>query len=86
MCKKGPKVGDAKVLKKLYCLRQSSHFGRDTIHRLGFQKLFRDASDKRFQEAIDMAKYIVKRGGNLHNALKVNVSAGVWRGGVAMHM
>lgn len=53
----------------------SSHFGRDTNHRLGFQKLFRGASDERFQQAVDMIKYVVKRGGTVKDALDVQMPA-----------
>jgi len=53
----------------------SSHFGRDTNHRLGFQKLFRSASDARFEQAKEMIKYVVKRGGHMRGALNVEVPA-----------
>ncbi|XP_037093505.1 uncharacterized protein LOC119113256 [Pollicipes pollicipes] len=51
----------------------SSHFGRDTNHRLGFQKLFKSASDERFEQAVSMIKYVVKRGGTMHQALNVKL-------------
>lgn len=53
----------------------SSHFGRDTNHRLGFQKLFRSESDARFDQAVDMIKYVVKRGGNVKGAINVQMPA-----------
>ncbi|XP_043200890.1 ferritin-1, chloroplastic-like [Amphibalanus amphitrite] len=53
----------------------SSHFGSDLNHRLGFKKLFREASDQRFDQAIDMIKYVIKRGGNVKEHLNVKVTA-----------
>ena len=45
------------------------------MQRMGFKKLFRSASDERFQEAVDMIKYMTKRGGSAKNALNIQVSA-----------
>ncbi|XP_037091041.1 uncharacterized protein LOC119111332 [Pollicipes pollicipes] len=44
-----------------------------TNHRLGFQKLFKSASDERFEQAVSMIKYVVKRGGTMHQALNVKL-------------
>ena len=41
---------------------------------MGFKKLFRDASDQRFDEAVEMIKYVLKRGGNVKQALSIEVS------------
>ena len=57
-----------------FFVAQSSHFGSDQNNRLGFKKLFREASDERFDEAVEMIKYVVKRGGNVKQALSIEVS------------
>lgn len=67
-------INKALVLAMKY-MTISSNFGRDTNHRMGFKKLFRDSSDERFQQAVDMIKYVVKRGGNVKGALNVQMPA-----------
>ncbi|XP_011643571.1 ferritin heavy polypeptide-like 17 [Pogonomyrmex barbatus] len=43
----------------------STHFGNYEANREGFKKLYRKLSDKSWEEAIDLIKYIAERGGKM---------------------
>jgi len=45
----------------------SAHFGTYQMNRGGFQRYFRDLSDKTWNEAIELVEYANKRGGHHHN-------------------
>lgn len=46
-------------------LLMSTHFGNYEKNRVGFEKLFKGLSDKSWENAIDVIKYITKRGGTV---------------------
>jgi len=46
-------------------LLMSTHFGNYEANREGFKGLYRKLSDKSWQEAIDLIKYITQRGGKM---------------------
>lgn len=45
------------------CSTKATHFGNYEKSREGFEKLFRKLSDSTWNDAIDLIKYITKRGG-----------------------
>lgn len=47
-------------------LLMSTHFGNYEAHREGFKDLYRKYSDKAWEDAIDVMKYITKRGGKMN--------------------
>lgn len=47
-------------------LLMSIHFGNYVNNREGFEKLFRQLSDATWNDAIDLIKYITKRGGQMN--------------------
>ncbi|XP_076621896.1 ferritin 2 light chain [Colletes latitarsis] len=47
-------------------LLMSSYFGNFEAQREGFRKLYRKHSDKTWEDAIDLMKYITKRGGRMN--------------------
>lgn len=47
-------------------LLMSSHFGSYETNREGFKKLYRKLSDKTWEHAINMIKYIAQRGGTMN--------------------
>lgn len=49
----------------IYLLFQSSQFNTDQTNRLGSHKLYRDLSSKMWNNAKDLLKYILKRGGRV---------------------
>lgn len=44
----------------------STHFANYEKNRPGFEKLFRDLSDNKWHEAIELIQYISKRGGEMN--------------------
>lgn len=44
----------------------SSYFGNFEAQREGFKELYRKLSDKTWSDAIDMIKYITRRGGKMN--------------------
>ncbi|XP_017794614.1 PREDICTED: uncharacterized protein LOC108576181 [Habropoda laboriosa] len=46
-------------------LLMSSYFGNYEYQREGFQKLYRKYSDEMWEDAIDVIKYLAKRGGTM---------------------
>lgn len=44
-------------------LLMSTHYGNYQKNRAGFEKLFRDLSDSKWEDTIDLIKHITKRGG-----------------------
>lgn len=46
-------------------LLMSTHFGNYEVHRDGFKGLYRKLSDQSWADAIDLIKYIAKRGGTM---------------------
>ena len=44
----------------------STHFGNYESNRHGFQGLYKKLSDKAWEKAIDIIKYIAKRGGRMN--------------------
>lgn len=44
----------------------STHFANYERNRPGFEKLFRHLSDEKWEDAIDIIKYITKRGGSMN--------------------
>lgn len=53
-----------------YILFQSSHFGNYEKNRGGFEKLYRKMSDQTWEQAIDLVKYMGKRGGHMNFRLR----------------
>jgi len=53
------------IIRSFEYLLMSTHFANYEKNRLGFEKLYRDLSDKKWDEAIDIIKYITKRGGRM---------------------
>lgn len=47
-------------------LLMSTHFGNYEANREGFKELYRKYSDKLWEDAIDVIKYITKRGGKMN--------------------
>ncbi|XP_058807317.1 ferritin light chain, oocyte isoform [Phymastichus coffea] len=47
-------------------LLMSTHFGNYEANRIGFKDLYRKMSDKAWEKAIDIIKYITKRGGRMN--------------------
>nr|CAI5818989.1 unnamed protein product [Callosobruchus analis] len=47
-------------------LLMATHFGNYEKNREGFEKLFRGLSDNKWHEAIELIKYITKRGGEMN--------------------
>lgn len=46
----------------------STHFGNYKDQRLGFEKFFRSLSDRTWNDAIDLIKYLTKRGRKMNFA------------------
>ena len=46
-------------------LLMSAHFGNYEANRDGFKSLYRKLSDQAWEKAIDVIKYIAKRGGRM---------------------
>lgn len=46
----------------------ATHYGNYEKSREGFEKVFKDLSDSKWEEAIDLIKYITKRGGRMNFA------------------
>ncbi len=44
---------------------QANKFDKDSVHKMGFNKLFKDYSDKMWENGKDLLKYIIKRGGRV---------------------
>ncbi|KAF2879212.1 hypothetical protein ILUMI_26967 [Ignelater luminosus] len=49
-------------------LLMATHYGNYEKSREGFEKIFKDLSDSKWEEAIDLIKYITKRGGKMNFA------------------
>lgn len=47
-------------------LLMSTHFGNYEANREGFKGLYRKLSDKSWEDAIDLMKYIARRGGRMN--------------------
>lgn len=47
-------------------LMMSTHFSNYEMNRPGFEKLFRGLSDDKWEEGIELIKYITKRGGSMN--------------------
>lgn len=47
-------------------LLMSAHFGNYEANRSGFKSLYRKLSDESWKDAIDLIKYITKRGGRMN--------------------
>lgn len=47
-------------------LLMSTHFGNYEAQREGFKELYRKFSDKLWEDAIDLIKYIAQRGGRMN--------------------
>lgn len=56
----------ASIDKSYEFLLMSSHFGSFETNREGFKKLYRKLSDKTWENAIDVIKYIAQRGGSMN--------------------
>jgi len=54
----------------LFVCFQSSHFGNYEKNRGGFEKLYRKLSDQTWEQAIDLVKYVGKRGGHMNFRLR----------------
>lgn len=53
----------------------STHFANYEKNRPGFEKLFRKFSDEKWEEAIEIIKYVTKRGGTMNfNAVSEDVA------------
>lgn len=52
-------------------LIMSSHFESDAVNKIGFQKLFKDNSDKMWNRAKSLLKYMIKRGGSMTKSANV---------------
>lgn len=50
------------------CFSQSSYFGNYETNRQGFEKLYRKLSDSAWEKAMDIIKFITKRGGIMNFA------------------
>ncbi|XP_011160664.1 ferritin heavy polypeptide-like 17 [Solenopsis invicta] len=55
----------ANIEKSFEFLLMSTHFGNYEANREGFKGLYRQLSDKLWQDAIDLIKYITQRGGSM---------------------
>ena len=54
------------IVKSFEYLLMATHFGNYEKNRVGFEKLFRGLSDKAWEDAFDLIKYIGKRGGAMN--------------------
>ncbi|NP_001280254.1 uncharacterized protein LOC100166657 precursor [Acyrthosiphon pisum] len=54
------------ILRSFQFLLMSSHFGNFEKNRGGFEKLYRQLSDNTWEQAIDLVKFIGKRGGHMN--------------------
>ncbi|XP_076293519.1 ferritin 2 light chain [Lasioglossum baleicum] len=59
---------NANIHESFHLLMISSYFGNYEVNREGFKKLYRHYSDKLWEDAIDVMKYIAKRGGKMNFA------------------
>lgn len=57
---------NAHISRSFDYLLMSTHFGNYEQSREGFEKLFRKLSDSTWDNAIDLIKYIAKRGGTMN--------------------
>ncbi|KAF5301825.1 hypothetical protein FQA39_LY10610 [Lamprigera yunnana] len=53
------------IIRNFEYMLMSTHFGNYEKSRKGFEKLFMDLSDSKWDTAIDLIKYITKRGGEM---------------------
>jgi len=58
------------ILRSFQYLLMSSHFGNYEKNRAGFEKLYRKLSDQTWEQAIDLVKYMSKRGGHMNFRLR----------------
>lgn len=58
------------ILRSFQFLLMSSHFGNYEKNRGGFEKLYRKLSDQAWEQAIDLVKYVNKRGGHMNFRLR----------------
>ncbi|KAG7210371.1 hypothetical protein KM043_011906 [Ampulex compressa] len=69
-CSSRPLAADGSLLPKCNAnfefLLMSTHFGNYEANREGFKELYRKYSDKLWEDAIDVIKYITKRGGKMN--------------------
>lgn len=56
---------NAHVTRSFEYLLMATHFGNYEKNREGFQKLFTGLSDNKWEKAIELIKYITKRGGKM---------------------
>lgn len=56
---------NAHIARSYEYLLMSTHYGNYEKSRAGFEKLFRDFSDSTWEDAINIIKYITKRGGEM---------------------
>nr|AGM32344.1 ferritin, heavy subunit [Coptotermes formosanus]AGM32405.1 ferritin, heavy subunit [Coptotermes formosanus] len=61
---------NAHISRSFDYLLMSTHFGNYEQSREGFEKLFRKLSDSTWDDAIDLIKYIAKRGGAMDFAAR----------------
>lgn len=57
---------NAQVETSFEFLLMSTHFGNYEANREGFKGLYRKLSDKAWEDAIDVIKFITKRGGKMN--------------------
>ncbi|KAF5289474.1 hypothetical protein FQR65_LT11848 [Abscondita terminalis] len=56
---------NAHIIRNFEYMLMSTHYGNYEKNREGFEKLFMDLSDSKWDKAIDLIKYITKRGGEM---------------------
>jgi len=56
---------NAHIQRSFQYLLMSTHYGNYEKNRAGFEKLFHSLSDEKWNQAIDLIKYIAKRGGSM---------------------
>lgn len=62
---------NAHISRSFDYLLMSTHFGNYEMSREGFEKLFRKLSDSTWDDAIDLIKYITKRGGTMDFSARI---------------
>jgi len=60
------KFANHHLIRSFEYLLMSTHFANYQKNRAGFEKLFRDLSDNKWHEGIEMIKYLTKRGGEMN--------------------
>ncbi|XP_033323975.1 ferritin 2 light chain [Megalopta genalis] len=60
------KFAVANLHESFHLLYLSTYFGNYKVNREGFKKLYRHYSDKLWEDAIDIMKYLTKRGGKMN--------------------